>query len=48
MTPWFESVASAKLHFAGTLMHGNDWRYGARFSTEFFTRGCHWFPRLLA
>jgi hypothetical protein len=22
--------------------------HGARFSTEFYTRGCHWFPRLLA
>jgi hypothetical protein len=21
--------------------------YGARFSTEVYTRGCHWFPRLL-
>jgi hypothetical protein len=20
--------------------------YGARFSTEIYTRGCHWFPRL--
>jgi N-acetyl-beta-hexosaminidase len=23
-------------------------RYGARFSTESSTRGCYWFPRLLA
>jgi aspartate/methionine/tyrosine aminotransferase len=23
------------------------WLYGARFSTETYTRGCHWFPRLL-
>jgi hypothetical protein len=22
--------------------------HGARFSTEIYTRGCHWFPRLLA
>jgi hypothetical protein len=22
--------------------------YGARFGTEFCTRGCHWIPRLLA
>jgi hypothetical protein len=22
--------------------------YGARFPTEIYTRGCHWFPRLLA
>jgi ABC-type bacteriocin/lantibiotic exporter with double-glycine peptidase domain len=23
-------------------------RYGARFSAEIYTRGCHWFARLLA
>jgi hypothetical protein len=22
--------------------------YGARFSAEIYTRGCHWIPRLLA
>jgi hypothetical protein len=22
--------------------------HGARFSTEIYTRGCHWFPRLFA
>jgi hypothetical protein len=22
--------------------------YGARFSTEIYTRGCHWIPRLFA
>jgi hypothetical protein len=22
--------------------------HGARFSTEIYTRGCHWFPHLLA
>jgi hypothetical protein len=22
--------------------------YGARFLTESYTRGCHWFPRMLA
>jgi hypothetical protein len=32
---------------------GLQWRVGdvgtvARFSTEVFTRGCHWLPRLLA
>jgi hypothetical protein len=26
----------------------NIYGYGARFSTEIYTRGCHWFPRLLA
>jgi valyl-tRNA synthetase len=27
---------------------GKTWRHGARFSIEIYTRGCHWFPRLLA
>ena len=30
----------------GSLRNG-DW-HGARFPTEIYTRGCHWFPRLLA
>jgi hypothetical protein len=30
------------------LMGLADGRYGALFSTEIYTRGCHWFPRLLA
>jgi hypothetical protein len=30
------------------LMTDSERVHGARFSTEMYTRGCHWFPRLLA
>jgi hypothetical protein len=30
------------------MRNTNGERYGARFSTEIYTRGCHWIPRMFA
>jgi hypothetical protein len=53
--PWFGTVTDAKVADRLGLASGNvavrdtAWAsvHGARFSAEIYTRGCHWFPRLL-
>jgi hypothetical protein len=39
-----ELTLKAKLQ----LQHEDKRLYGVRFQTEFFTRGCHWIPRMFA
>jgi hypothetical protein len=44
LTGCFIAAARLKDQNNGMLIH---LMYGARFSTEIYTRGCHWIPRLL-
>ena len=38
-----------ELYYYNTAYDGmSAYVYGARFSAEIYTRGCHWIPRLLA
>jgi hypothetical protein len=38
----------AKLGLRGTYAMEREHTYGARFSAEICTRGCHWIPRMHA
>jgi hypothetical protein len=40
--------ARALLRFGDPSARGAHVMHGARFPTEIYTRGCHWFPRLFA
>jgi hypothetical protein len=44
----WDVVAFAEEHKLGTPVGHAYSLYGARFWTEIYTRGCHWFPHLLA
>jgi hypothetical protein len=51
-SPDMDAVGAAHYKKMGYMMNWDSsarfpW-HGARFSAEIYTRGCHWFPRLLA
>jgi hypothetical protein len=47
---WNAGATIVEQEGASALYSGVGWMvgYGARFSTEIYTRGCHWILRLLA